>query len=105
MEGTGIGKKARVHEPVAETKMSWPDLDAADQGVGGGSVDLGGGKSGGAQLANGDPKFFDEEIPDAVGNTLPQLPRSPLLQSADLPELVSNSSGDDEDENHMEDAP
>ena len=40
-----------------------------------------------------------------MGNPLPQLPRSPLPQSADLPKLVSNSSGDDEDEDHLEDGP
>ena len=85
--------------------MSWPDLDAADQGAGGGSVGLGGGISGSEQPAYGDPNSVDEEIPDAVGNPLPQLPRSPLPQSPDLPELVSNSSGDDKDEDHLEDGP
>ena len=73
-----------------------------DQGAGGGSVGLGGGISVGGQLAYGDPNSVDEEIPDAVGNPLPQLPRSPLPQSADLPKLVNNSSGGDEDEDHLE---
>ena len=40
-----------------------------------------------------------------MGNPLPQLPRSPLPQSSDLPELLSNSSGGDEDEDHLEDGP
>ena len=85
--------------------MSWPDLDAADQGARGGSVGLGGGISRGGQPAYGDPNFVDEEIPDAVGNPLPQLPRSLPPQSAHLPELVSNYSGGDEDEDHLEDGP
>ena len=64
---------------------------------------MGGGTFGSGQPAYGDLNSVDEEIPDAVGNLLPQLPRSPLPQSADLPELVSYSSGDDEDEDHLED--
>ena len=66
-----------MHEPVAETKMSWSDLDATHQGARGGSVGLGGGISGGGQPAYGDPNSVDEEIPDAVGNPLPLFPRSP----------------------------
>ena len=72
--GQKVGKKERVHEPQEVSKMSWPDVEAANQGEGGGNVRVGGGNSESWQLATDNLNSFDEEIPDFVGNSLPQLP-------------------------------
>ena len=42
--------------------------------------------------------FVDEATPDAVGNPLPQFEGVLLLRNEELPELVSNSSGDIDDQ-------
>ena len=65
-KGQKVGKKARVHEPVEVSKMSWPDLDAVDQGAGGDRVRVGGGTSGNWQPTYDDQNYVDEEILDVV---------------------------------------
>ena len=93
-----VGKKGKLHDLQDVSNMTWPDLQEGSQRVGGGDF-------GSGQQAQENIHSADERIPDAVGNPLPQLLGAVPLQNQELPELVSNSSGSDEDQYVLEDGP
>ena len=86
-----VEKKEELEEWQEESIIMRQNLEDVDQGVRGGIF-------GSGQPARKYMNSVVEEIPDAVANPLPHPQGALPLHNQDLPKLVSNSSGDVDDQ-------